>query len=331
MTLSFIRSFFMLISGLVGYYIGMLQNEALLGAQIGCLGGLLLIFIDSQLKNVSVRGLSSMVFGLLLGIMLGKLLSSILGLLPLSAFILSVSELVLIIVFSYIGAVMALRGKDEFNIIIPYVQFKRQELSDAIILLDTSVLIDGRIPDIAKTHFLMGSLVVPRSVLLELQALADSENDVKRQRGRRGMELVRTMQKDSQIEIKIHEDEFDKEMGVDSKLIMLSRTMDARLCTTDYNLGRLASLQGIEVLNINELAKSVKSSIFVGDDLNIALIKEGKEPNQAVGYLEDGTMVVVIDAKKHIGKEIPVTISSVLQTQAGRLVFAKESKGKFGF
>ncbi|MBF0385503.1 MAG: PIN domain nuclease [Candidatus Omnitrophica bacterium] len=335
MTLSFIRAFFVFVSGIVGYYIGTLlelQNKeaviapSLYGAMIGCLAALFLILVELKLKRVSVRGLSSLVFGLLLGVFMAKMIANILRLLPVDEFILSVSELVLTLVFSYMGAVIALRGKDEFNVIIPYVKFKRQELKEGLVLLDTSALIDGRVADIFRVNFIPGRMIVPRSVLEEMQKLADSANDLKREKGRRGMEILRNMQKDSKIPISIHEDDTDSHgTEVDTKLINLAKMMDASICTTDFNLGRIAAAQGIDVLNINELANAVKMVVFSGEKINIRLIKEGKEPGQAVGYIDDGTMVVVGEARRLIGQKADVVVSSVLQTQAGKIIFAKLS------
>ncbi len=323
MTILFIRSFFVIICGVVGYYTGFILHLPVKGFCIGLVSGFILIFIEIALRRVSVRGLSSMVFGLLLGVVMAKLLSDILLLLPLGDFIQSISRVVLTIVFSYLGAVMAVRGKDEFNVIIPYVRFRRQEIKEGVILMDTSVLIDGRVPDIYKTNFLAGRLVVPRFVLQELQSLADSGDDLKRQRGRRGLELLRMMQGDPKMDIRIHEDDLPSGQNVDTKLVSLAKLMDARICTTDFNLSQVASLQGIPVLNIQELANAVKSALFPGEKIEVKLVKEGKEPNQAVGYTEDGTMIVVGDAKKFIGQKIEVAVSSVLQTQAGRMIFAK--------
>jgi uncharacterized protein YacL len=218
---------------------------------------------------------------------------------------------------------MALRGKDEFNLIIPYVRFKRQDAKDELLLLDTSAIIDGRFIDVCKTGFLGGRLVVPRFVLHELQRLADSEEDIKRQRGRRGMEILRNMQKDPLIDVRIHEDDLDGPEGVDLKLVRLSRQMDARICTTDFNLSRIAAIQGIETLNVNDLVNAVKPVVFNGEELEIRLMKEGKESNQAIGYLEDGTMVVVSDGRKALGQTVKVYVTSALQTQAGRMIFAK--------
>ena len=323
MTLLFIRIFFFILSGVIGYQVGVIDQHPLIGGIVGLLGGLLLITVEATLKQVSVRGLSSMVFGLLLGIFMANLVSDIIYLLPLGDVIKPILRVILTLAFSYLGAVMALRGKDEFNLIIPYVRFKRQDLKEGVVLLDTSAIIDGRISDIFKTGFLGGRLVVPRFVLHELQRLADSEDDIKRQRGRRGMEILKNMQKDPATDVHIHEDDFAGPETVDVKLVKLSKLMDARICTTDFNLSRIASIQGIEMLNVNDLINAVKPVVFTGEELEIRLLKEGKEANQAIGYLEDGTMVVVSDGRKALGQTVKVYVTSALQTQAGRMIFAK--------
>jgi uncharacterized protein YacL len=219
--------------------------------------------------------------------------------------------------------VIALRGKDEFNIVIPYVRFNRQDVGSGTILLDSSAIIDGRVADIYKTNFVSGRLVVPRCVLIELQRLADSADDLKRQRGRRGLELLRIMQHDPSVEVHIHEDELDKENGVDTKLMKLAKLLDAKICTTDFNLSHIAALQKVGVLNIHELVNAVKSVVFTGEHLTVRLVKEGKESDQALAYLEDGTMIVVSNARSWIGQKVAVTVTSVLQTQAGRMIFAR--------
>ena len=323
MTLLFVRMFFLLISGIVGYQVGIINHTPEISTFVAVLGATVMILMESTMRQVSVRGLSSMVFGLLLGIFMAKLVSDILSLLPLGEVVQSVLRVVLTLIFSYLGAVMALRGKDEFNLIIPYVRFKRQDLKEGVILLDTSAIIDGRIPDIFKTGFLDGRLVAPRFVLHELQRLADSDDDTKRGRGRRGLELLKNMQKDTAADVRIHEDDLVGNDPVDLKLVKLAKIMEARICTTDFNLSRMASLQGIEMLNINDLVNAVKPMVFTGEEVEIRLIKEGKESNQAVGYLEDGTMVVVADGKRALGQSVKVSISSALQTQAGRMIFAK--------
>jgi uncharacterized protein YacL len=324
MTLLFIRIFFLVLSGAVGFLIGNVYNRELLGIFIALVGGSLLILLEITMKRVSVRGLSSVVFGLLFGVIMAKLVADTIALIPLHDSILSAVRVVLTLIFSYLGAVIALRGKDEFNLIIPYVRFRRTDLKDGVVVLDTSAIIDSRVFDIYRTHFLSGRLVVPRFVLHELQRLADSEDDLKRQRGRRGMEILRTMQKDTNMDIRIHEDELQSEEGgVDLKLVKLSKMMEARLCTTDFNLGRMASIQGVDVVNVNDLVNAVKPVVFSGEELDILIVKEGKEESQGVGYLEDGTMVVVTEGRRHFGQRVKVSVTSVLQTQAGRMIFAK--------
>ena len=325
MTLLFVRIFFLIISAIVGYYIGVIIERPILGLEMGALSGLVLMFLEQRLHRISLRGLSSMVFGLLLGVFMAKLISDILSLIPLDPFFQAISRVVLTVIFSYLGTVVALRGKDEFNVIIPYVRFRRQDVSGGSILLDTSAIIDGRVADIYKANFLAGRLVVPRCVLKELQKISDSADDNKRQRGRRGMELLRVMQADPKIHIHIHEDELNEEKEVDAKLMKLAKLLDARICTTDFNLGRIADLQGIHVLNIHELSTAVKPVVYAGEILELKLIREGKEPGQALAYLDDGTMVVVSDARNLIGKKVTARVTSVLQTQAGKMIFAKLS------
>ncbi len=323
MTLSFIRVLFIIAGGVCGYYIGDITFQPYYGLAYGCLGSLIVIFIEMRLQRVSVRGLSSVVFGVLLGIIMAKLISKVLSLVTPDPYMLSIFELLLTLIFSYFGAVMALRGKDEFNIIIPYIRFKRQNINEAIILLDTSAIIDGRIEDVYLTHFVQGRLIVARSVLEELQKLADSENEIKRQRGRRGLEMVSKMQHNPKVDLHLHEDDSLPNQGVDLKLISLAKLMEAGICTVDYNLGRIASLQGIDILNVNDLAQAVKPIVFSGDVLDIKLVKEGKENHQTIGYLDDGTMVVVSDSRQLMGQSAKIVITSILQTQAGKMIFAK--------
>lgn len=323
MTLLFIRGFFFIITFVVGAYIGSINDQAVFGAAIGGLCGIFLIIIESSLRRVSVRGLSSMVFGLLLGLVMANLISNIIAIIPLGEYVHSLTRVILTLIFSYMGAVMALRGKDEFSLIIPYVRFKREDVREEFILLDTSALIDGRIADVYKTNFLSGRLVVPRFVLQELQRLSDSQDDSKRQKGRRGMEVLRGMQKDPAIDVIINEEDAPEESAVDAKLVKFAKIIGARICTLDHNLSRVATIEGVETLNINDLLQAMKSVVLNEEELEIKLVKEGKEASQAVGYTEEGTMVVVADARKAIGQKVVVVVTSVLQTQAGRMIFAK--------
>lgn len=209
---------------------------------------------------------------------MAKLIADIMLLLPLGEAMQSIMRAVLTIVFSYLGAVMALRGKDEFSVIIPYVRFRRQELSEQVIILDTSAIIDGRVWDIYKTNFITGRLVVPRFVLQELQNLADSNDELKRQRGRRGVEILRNMQKDAALDVRIHEDDISGVTEVDAKLVRLAKIMEARIFTTDYNLSRIAAIQGVVTINVNDLLNAIKPSIFMGKRWMFVWLKKAKNP-----------------------------------------------------
>ena len=323
MNLIFIRVFFLVIISFVGFFIGSIYHSQIAGLLFGSAAGVILVALESTMKRVSVRGLSSMVFGLLLGVFMAKLVSDVVSLLPLDEEVVYITRVMLTLIFSYLGAVMALRGKDEFQVIVPYVRFKRQDAGERIVLLDTSAIIDGRVLDIYKTHFFDDRLIVPRFVLQELQTLADSRDDIKRARGRRGLDIVDQMQKDELVDIRIHEDDFHQETGVDTKLVRLARMLDARICTTDHNLWRVAKIQEVGTLNMHELVDALRPRLMVGDRFELFLLKEGKEPKQALAYTPDGTMVVVADAAGQIGETVTVEVTSLLQTQTGEMIFAK--------
>jgi len=298
-------------------------GASIVGALIGAVAALSMILLELGLRKVSVGGLSSAVFGLILGLIMAKLIGDAFSIAPIEAGVLSRIRVILTMVFCYLGMVLALRGKDEFNIIIPYVRLRRQDQAADLILLDTSVIIDGRIVDICKTRFLGGKLVIPKFVLRELQQIADSTDSIKRQRGRRGLEILNSIQKESGSDVLIHEEDFPESSDVDAKLVKLAKLLDAKILTVDFNLNRVASIQGIKVLNINELSNALKPVVFPGEEMRVKLIKEGKEHNQAIGYLDDGTMIVVEEGRKLLGQEVKVAVTSVLQTQAGRMIFSK--------
>lgn len=323
MTLLFIRLLFLAASMLIGYQIAGSPDAALTGVVIGGLAGVLVIFSEIGMRRISVRGLSSAVFGLFLGLIMSKLLADILVLLGVEQGVLSPVRSVITLVLCYLSMSIAMRGKDEFNIIIPYVRLSRQDQVESMVVVDTSVIIDGRIIDICKSRFIEGRLVVPRFVLKELQLISDSADPIKRQRGRRGLEVLNTIQKELGVPVVIHEEDFPEIKEVDAKLVKLAKLLEAKIFTVDFNLNRVAAIQGVKVLNINELANALKPVVFPGEAMEIKLLKEGKEYNQAVGYLDDGTMVVVEDARKLIGQTVKAVVSSVLQTQAGRMIFTK--------
>jgi len=227
------------------------------------------------------------------------------------------------IIFVYLGITLGVKGKSEFNLVIPYVKFKRQELTEESIIIDTSIIIDGRILDIVKTGFLEAKFIVPMFVLNELRTLADSTDHLKRQRGKRGIEILHLLKKEPNIDVVIYQEDIEGVNTVDEKIVKLAQNLDTKILTTDYNLNRIAQLQGVKVLNINDLVNALKPVFISGERFSVKLVKEGKEQNQAVGYLEDGTMVVVENAKWLIGKTVNVEVSSVLQSPSGRIVFTK--------
>jgi uncharacterized protein YacL len=323
MNILLVRILFVIGSMIIGFQAIEPRGAGILGALLGISAGLIIIIIEIGMGKVSVRGLSSAVFGLLLGLIMAKLVTDAFSLAPISFISLSFIRVALTLIFCYLGMTIGLRGKDEFNIIIPYVRLRRQDQIEEVTLLDTSVVIDGRIVDIFKAKFLEGKIIVPRFVLKELQQIADSTDPIKRQRGRRGLEILHTIQQESGVDIKLHEEDFPEVPEVDAKLIKLAQLLEAKILTVDFNLNRVATFQGIKVLNINELANALKPVVFPGEQMQVKLLKEGKEHNQAVGYLDDGTMVVVEDARRLIGQEVRVVVTSVLQTQAGRMIFTK--------
>jgi uncharacterized protein YacL len=226
--------------------------------------------------------------------------------------------------FGYIGIILAMRSnKEDFSLIIPYVRFAPQNKPDNLLLLDTSVIIDGRIADLIETHFLEGLIVVPRFVLKEIQQIADSTDAIKRARGRRGLEMLNRLQRNTNTEVRIHDGDFPEEKEVDTKLIHLARNLNAKLFTNDYNLARIAELQKISYVNLHEVSKCLKVTLLPGETLQLKVVREGKDKGQGVGYLPDGTMVVINNGQPHIGQHVEVQVQTLLQTGAGVIVFAE--------
>jgi uncharacterized protein YacL len=224
----------------------------------------------------------------------------------------------------YLGMMLAIRSnRDEFALVIPYIRFRRATQHDEPLLVDSNIIIDGRLADLCSTGFISSSLIIPRFVLDELQRLADSHDPLKRERGRAALERLQQMKQNPGLSITIHETDSNAELPVDTRLSQLARLLDARLLTNDSNLGSVARLQGVSVLNLHQLARALRPALGVGQEIELTLAKEGREPHQAVGYLGDGTMIVVNHARTHLGKSVVVMISSSLQTSAGRLFFAE--------
>ncbi|HTT57626.1 MAG TPA: PIN domain-containing protein [Opitutaceae bacterium] len=326
-TLLPIRLIFVLVcvtSGwLVCYSISDWDAYRLRAALIGLLIGVLVVLVDMLLKGFSLRGLSAITFGLAVGLLI--------------AFFLSVSplfkngdpqvvylfQLALFIVCSYLGAVIALRGKDEFNLVIPYVRFVPHEVDVPLVVVDTSALIDGRVAKVCEAGFINAALIIPRFVLEELQHVADSAEPLRQARGRRGLEVLNDLRRIKNLDLRIHESEVSKRQDVDAKLVFLAQSMRAKLLTTDYNLAKMAEFHGVPWLNLNNLARSLRQEFLVGDTVEIDLVKLGKEEGQAVGFLDDGSMVVVNAARAYVGRRVNAEITSVLPSGGGKMLFAR--------
>ncbi|MGE4357425.1 MAG: PIN/TRAM domain-containing protein [Candidatus Omnitrophota bacterium] len=328
MGIVFLRLFFIIFSSFTGYYFGKggWFSHPLIGALFGFLIGLAVVVLEVSMRKVSLRSFFAVILGLILGLILAKLLLWILELFPLEPKIISFLRFLFTLVFSYLGIVIALKGKEEFSLLIPYVKLSPQSRREQIIILDTSVIIDGRIADIFQTRFIESKVVIPRFVLKELQQIADSQDHLKRTRGRRGLDILNRIKKIPHIEVRIHEEDYPEIPEVDAKLVKLAKNIEARILTNDYNLNKIAELQGVTVLNINDLSNALKPVVLPGETMKVRLIKEGKEPNQAVAYLDDGTMIVVEDGRNLIGKTVEITVTSVLQTSAGRMIFGRVGK-----
>jgi uncharacterized protein YacL len=235
-------------------------------------------------------------------------------------------SLIITVICCYIAISTLLQTKDEFRFIIPYVEFSKQVKGAKSLVLDTSVIIDGRIADICDTRFIDTRLIVPRFVLQELQSVADSSDKLKRNRGRRGLDMLKRMQSNPKVELQMHEANLAVLRDVhkvDERLVVLAKALDARVVTNDYNLNKIAQLQGVEVINLNELANALKSVALPGELMMVRIVKPGDQLGQGVGYLEDGTMVVVEHGRSMIGQEVSITVTSVLQTPAGRMIFGR--------
>jgi uncharacterized protein YacL len=287
--------------------------------------------LRKNLSSLSAQTLIFGIIGLIVGLILSALLAYPISLLP-SPFG-SILPFIAVLVFGYLGAILFVTRQKEMRSIFR-IGGRDQDLGDesqssigfrdaSRILVDTSTIIDGRIYDIARTGFIPGHLLIPRFVLNELQYVSDSADNLRRQRGRRGMEVLSELQKDPDIPVTITDIDVEGVREVDDRLVVLARQLNCPILTNDYNLNRVAELQGVRVLNINELANAVKAILLPGETLEMKIIQEGKEYGQGVGYLEDGTMVVVEDGYKYVGKTLSITVTKVLQTAAGRMIFAK--------
>ncbi|HRQ90498.1 MAG TPA: hypothetical protein PLA50_17015 [Bacteroidia bacterium] len=328
--LNVVRMFFLLLAGFIGASVAMGRATHIwwFGSLLGVGFASIVIVIDVMLRHITFRSFSHGTFGLLIGLLCAWLVTRIgffeAGWVEQFELAGTVFNLGIFLGFGFIGVMLALRSKrEEFSLLIPYVRFRQDALHDLPTLLDTNIIIDGRIPGICAAGFLGGSLVVPRFVLEELQKMADSSDELKRSRGKRGLDSLNSMKSTDGIEITVRDESFESGLSSDAKMVQLADLLGARILTNDANLGKVARLKGISVLNLNELAISLKPIVSPGDELALELVKEGRDDHQAVGYLPDGTMIVVNHGKKFIGTLQNVVVAGAVQTTAGRLIFAE--------
>ncbi|MPW27319.1 PIN domain-containing protein [Alkalibaculum sp. M08DMB] len=291
-----------------------------LGIKIG-------LIIEASISKLTFNEILTSTFGLIIGLIIAALVS-----IPISRITSAISQILIVLIyifFGYLGISIANKNADIFNVVLnrsPKDQKPKTKNIKLYKILDTSVIIDGRIFDICRTAFIEGTIVIPRFVLVELQYIADSSDSLKRNRGRRGLDILNKIQKELPIEVMISEKDFPDVQEVDAKLLKLAQEMKGKVVTNDYNLNKVAEFQGVEVLNINELANAVKPVVLPGEQMVVNVIKDGKESGQGVAYLDDGTMIVVENGKKYVSETIEVTVTSILQTAAGRMIFAKPNK-----
>lgn len=334
MLLIIIRTMFVLVMATQGVRIAksvgnlQLANPSLvfLGAMVVAIS---ILLADLLTPRKRIQTISAIYFGIIVGVILSDLVKNALEPTMGNYFRVEVAEGfngLIMISICYICISTLLQTKDDFRFIIPYVEFSKEVKGARPLVLDTSVVIDGRIADVAETHVIDQPLIVPRFVLQELQGIADSSDKLRRNRGRRGLDILNRLQKSTGVEVAIHDAEIPELNGireVDQRLVVLAKHLGGKVVTNDYNLNKIARLQGVDVINLNDLANAMKPIVLPGEALVVKLLKRGEEPGQGIGYLDDGTMVVAEQGGYHLGETIRLTVTSVLQTSAGRMIFGR--------
>ncbi len=338
MLLVMIRALFVLVvAGLAAKFSGIVSGANLANGYVVFVGIMVLTLAvvvgDLLTPRKRIQTISAIFIGLIVGVVLSDLIRNALE--PaMNQFVYEqarpgISGLLMVFI-CYVCISTLLQTKDDFRFIIPYMEFSKEVKGAKPLVLDTSVVIDGRIADVAETHVIDQPLVVPRFVLQELQGIADSSDKLRRNRGRRGLDILNRLQKSAGIEVKIHDAEIPELAGireVDQKLVVLAKHLGGKVVTNDYNLNKIAKLQGVDVINLNDLANALKPIVLPGENLTVKLIKRGEEPGQGIGYLDDGTMVVTEQGAYHLGESVRLTVTSVLQTSAGRMIFGRMEAG----
>lgn len=308
---------------LTGYFLPPFSLSHYTGAGIGFVLSLVVVYMEMRIRKSQFKevwgGTVGLVGGVLLGYLLGSVYQTINPKPPTSVFI----RIFFLVMMPYLGILLGSRRVEWFNPAHIFNLFKGRSVDKGYKVLDTSVIIDGRIADICDASFVEGTLIIPKFVLQELQKVADSSDSIKRQRGRRGLDVLDHLQKSSQVSVIISDVDYPDIKDVDSKLVELAKTLDAKIITNDFNLNKVAQFQGIPVLNINELANALKPMVLPGESIRVHILKEGKEKDQGVAYLDDGTMVVVDNSRKMIGQTVDITVTSVLQTTVGKMIFGR--------
>lgn len=306
-----------------GYFFPPFHLKNYIGAGIALILGIVIVFLETRIRKSQFKIIWSSTLGTYAGVLLGWGLGSIYQTIYQDETTGSFIRIFFLVIMPYIGFLV---GTRKFEWLYPahlFEFFREKRTGETQKILDTSVIIDGRIADISHTSFIEGPLIVPQFILKELQLVADSSDGIKRQRGRRGLDVLEQLQKSSQVSVVISEIDFPEIAEVDSKLIEMAKQLDGKIITNDYNLSKIAQLQGIPILNINELANTLKPVVLPGEEIKVFILKEGKEKDQGVAYLDDGTMVVVDNSRKLIGQTVDVTVTSVLQTTVGKMIFGR--------
>ena len=317
------RFFVLSIITLGGYFFPPFSLPRYAGAVIAFLLSMIIVYLETKIRKSQFKIIWGSTIGTFAGVFLGWFLGTVYQTVTSDDQTTTFFKIFFLVIMPYIGFLVGTLKSEwlEPGHLLRF--FKEKSVGRSFKVLDTSVIIDGRIADICDAAFIEGTLVVPRFILKELQLVADSSDGIKRQRGRRGLDVLDHLQKSSQVQVIISETDFPAVKDVDSKLVEFAKYMDAKIVTNDFNLSKVAQLQGIPVLNINELANALRPVVLPGETMKVFILKEGKEKDQGVAYLDDGTMVVVDNSRRMIGQTIDITVTSVLQTTVGKMIFGR--------
>ena len=304
------------------------EDNSLMGILIGMACAVAIISLEFVLSKRPIQSISAIVFGLITGCLVAILFNYILQLANVPVVMSSSRDqqllitLALAVVSCYVCVMVIYKTRDRFRFIIPYVEFQKEEKGARPVMIDTSAVIDGRLAELCETRLFDTTLIIPKFVLQELQHVADSADRLRRNRGRRGLEMLQRLQRDERLAIQIHDGRGARGNTVDSKLVSLAGQLQARILTCDYNLAKFAELQNVETINLNEIANALRPTVLAGEERTVQILRPGDEPGQGVGYLQDGTMVVVEGGSAQIDHQVAAAVTSVLQTAAGRMIFA---------